>query len=309
MDLRAVEEEAKEEIRQGQKKLTLFMLGSVDVGKTYTVSSIATRFYEQGLKVAIVDADVGQSDIGPPCCIGMGILEEEIQKLSEVQPHSLFFVGNTSPNGCVRECVQGAVAAVKKAKELSADVIIVDSTGWIEGEDAKRFKLSEIKEIDPSFIVVIERDDELEHILLHLTNKKIIKLRMSGEARSRTREERKALREKSYNKYFRAAKNKVIKLSLLDTIPEEGTLLGLFEDKSKSEKEIAGLGILSKLDYKQGEAVVFSPVDTDAKIKRIKTGRVKLIRANGGFKEEAIYNRKLTYTPKSPNQHTGSSAR
>jgi polynucleotide 5'-kinase involved in rRNA processing len=291
MDLRAVEEEAKEEIRQGQKKLTLFMLGSVDVGKTYTVTSIATRFYEQGLKVAVVDADVGQSDIGPPCCIGMGILEKEIQELSEVPPHSLFFVGNTSPNGCVRECVQGAVAAVKKAKELSADVIIVDSTGWIEGEDAKRFKLLEIEEINPSFIVVIERDDELEHILLHLTNKKIIKLRISGEARSRTREERRALREKSYNKYFRAAKNKVIKLSLLDKIPEEGTLLGLFEDKSKSEREIAGLGILRKLDYEQGEAVVFTPVDTEAKIKRIKTGRVKLIRANGGFKE--VY--KLSY--------------
>ena len=279
----------KEEIRQGQKQLTLFMLGSVDVGKTFTVTSIANRFYEEGLKVAVVDADVGQSDLGPPCCIGMGVLEKEIQKLSEVPLHSLFFVGNTSPNGCMRECVRAAVAAVKKAEGLNADVIIVDSTGWIEGADAKRFKLSEIKGICPSFVIAIEREDELEHILLHLTNKKIIKLRMSREARSRTREERKALREESYNKYFRDAKNRVFKLSILEWIPEEGTILGLYRKSENDEKEIVGLGILGKLDYERGEAVIFTPVDIDsrdaANIKRIKPGRVKLIRVNGRFKE------------------------
>lgn len=299
MDLRAIEE-VKEEIRQGQKPLTLFMLGGVDVGKTYTVTSIANRFYEQGLKVAVVDADVGQSDIGPPCCIGMGILEKGIQKLSEVPLHSLFFVGNTSPNGCMRECVRGAVAAVKKAEELSADVIIVDSTGWIEGEDAKRFKLLEVKEIKPSFVIAIEKENELEHILLHL-NKKFIKLRMSREARSRTSEKRKSLREESYNKYFRAARDRVFELSILEWIPEKGTILGLFDSKSKSEndeKEIVGLGILGKLDYERGKAVVFTPVDAgtsdDANIKWMKPGRVKLIRVNGEFKEEAIYNHKIT---------------
>jgi len=291
MDFRAIEEEVKvkEEIRQGQKPLTLFMLGGVDVGKTYTVTSIANRFYEQGLNVAVVDADVGQSDIGPPCCIGMGILEKRIKKLSEVPLHSLYFAGNTSPNGCMRECVKGAAAAVKKAKELNADVILVDSTGWIEGEDALRFKLSEVKEIKPSFVVVIEKEDELGHILQHLTEK-VIKLRMSNEAISRTREERRALREEAYNKYFRAAKDRDFEFSILEWFPEEGRILGLFgricEDKDEGE-EILGLGILKKRDYERGKAVVFTPVDAgdDITIKWIKPGGVKLIMINEGFKE------------------------
>jgi len=286
------------EIRQEKKPVTLFMLGGVDVGKTYTVTSIANKFHEQRLKVAVVDADVGQSDIGPPCCIGMGILENTIKNLSEVPLHSLYFVGNTSPNGCIRECVRGAAAAVQKAKELDADIIIVDSTGWIEGEDAKRFKLREVEEIDPSFVVAIEKEDELEHILLHL-NKKVIKLRMSREAKSRTREERKALREEAYNRYFSTAKDRVFKLSIFEWVPEEGTLLGLFdricgckdEDEDAGEgEEILGLGILKQLDYERNRAFVFTPVDTDtgddANVKRIKPGRVKLLRAKGGFKEE-----------------------
>lgn len=295
MSFRAIEEEVKEEIRQGQKSLTLFMLGGVDVGKTYTVTSIANRLYEQGLNVAVVDADVGQSDIGPPCCIGMGILEKRIKKLSEVPLHSLYFAGNTSPNGCMRECVKGAAAAVKKAKELNADVILVDSTGWIDGEDGLRLKLSEVKEIKPSFVVAIEKEDELGHILPHLTEK-VIKLRMSNEAISRTREERKSLREEAYNRYFRAAKDRDFEFSILEWFPEEGRILGLFdricegedEDKDKGEgEEILGLGILKKRDYERGKVVVFTPVDAgdDITIKWIKPGGVKLIMINEGYKE------------------------
>ncbi|MEA2074946.1 MAG: Clp1/GlmU family protein [Euryarchaeota archaeon] len=296
--VRAIEEAMQDYLRHDQKPLTLFLLGGVDVGKTYTATALANRCYEHGLKVAVVDADVGQSDIGPPCCIGMGILERKIQMISEVPLHSLYFVGNTSPNGCMSECVDGAAAAVRKAKKFNADVVIVDSTGWIEGEDAKRFKLFEIKAIDPAFVIAIENEDELGHIIQHL-NKEVITLRISSEARSRTREERRALREEAYNRYFRAAEDSVFEPSTLAWLPEEGTIVGLFdricEGKGNGEgededEEIQGLGILSKLDYESGKAVIFTSVDVenDTSIKRIKPGRVKLIKANGRFKEEAV---------------------
>jgi len=299
-DMRAIEEAVLDELRQDQKPLTLFLLGGVDVGKTYTATALANRFYEHGLKVAVVDADVGQSDLGPPCCIGMGILEREIQKISEVPIHSLYFVGNTSPNGCMRECVNGAAAAAKKAKKLKADIIIVDSTGWIEGEDAERFKLFEIKAIEPSFVIAIEKEDELGHIIQHLNEIfEVITLRMSSEARSRTREERRALREEAYNSYFRAAKNKVFELSTLAWLPEEGTIVGLFDricggdgEGEDEYVEIQGLGILREIDYEREKAVVFTPVDTDtgggATIRWIKPGSLKLIMVNGRFKEEAV---------------------
>jgi polynucleotide 5'-hydroxyl-kinase GRC3/NOL9 len=127
--VRAIEKAVLDDLREEQKPLTLFLLGGVDVGKTHTVTALANRFYERGLTVAVVDADVGQSDIGPPCCIGRGILERKIRQLSEVPLHSLYFVGTTSPSGCMRECVKGTVAAVHKAKRLNANIILIDSTG------------------------------------------------------------------------------------------------------------------------------------------------------------------------------------
>lgn len=302
--MRAVEEAVQDELRQGKKPLTLFMLGGVDVGKTYTVTAIANRFYEHGLTVAVVDADVGQSDIGPPCCIGMGILDREIQKLSEVPLHSLYFVGNTSPERGMQDCITGAAAAVQEAKKCDADLILVDSTGWIEGEDAKRFKLLEIKGIDPSLVVAIEREDELKHILPHLPQK-VIRLRISPETRSRTREERRALREEGYKSYFRAAKERSFDLSLLAWLPERGTLLGLsgsIRGDNDDGEETLGLGILREVDYERGKAVVFTPVNADtgdkAGIKGIKPGGVKLITVNGELKEV-----KSSWYPIKPSNH------
>jgi polynucleotide 5'-hydroxyl-kinase GRC3/NOL9 len=242
----AIEEAVEDALRQEQKPVVIFMLGGVDVGKTYAVTSIANVFFAQGLKVAVVDTDVGQSDIGPPCCIGMGIQEKELRTLSEVPVHSLYFVGTTSPNLCTHDCVKGAAAAVQKAKELGADVIIVDSTGWIEGEDAKRFKLYEIKAITPTLVIAIEREERLGHILTDL-NMKVIKLPVSSEVRRRSRDERKALREEAYNRYFRTAKSRVFDPPALAWTLEEGTIMGLFRS---DESEILGLGILMKWEFR-----------------------------------------------------------
>ena len=289
--MRAIEEAVENELRHDRRPITLFMLGGVDVGKTYTVTALANRFYEQGFKVAVVDADVGQSDVGPPCCIGMGLLERGIQKLSEVPLLSLYFVGNTSPFGSMHECVDGAVAAVREAQKRKADLILVDSTGWIEGEEARIFKQSEIRAIMPSFVVAIEKEDELGHILAHITGK-VIRLQRSPETKSRTREERKALREEAYNSYFSAAQDRVFELALLTWHPERGTILGLFGhpcDGDEDGEKLLGLGILRKLDYKSGKVVVGTPVDTQtgdtAPVTKIKPGRVKLIEVNGGYKE------------------------
>jgi polynucleotide 5'-kinase involved in rRNA processing len=138
-------------------------------------------------------------------------------------------------------------------------------------------------------VVAIEKEDELEHIVLHLT-KKVITLHRSRKARWRTKEERRALREEGYDDYFRAAQERVFDLSNVTSPSEEGTIVGLFgNERGSDDEEILGLGLLREIDYEREKAVVFTPVDTEtgdaAAIKRIKTGGVKLITVNGRLKE------------------------
>ncbi len=148
----------------------IFMLGAVDVGKTHMTTKLANAFFMRGFRVAVVDADIGQSDIGPPCCVGVGILRRSVRFLHEVPLCCIFFVGSTSPMNCIRESICGTVSGVKKAKELGADVIIVDSTGWVSGKHAVEFKIKEIMHTKPSFIVAIERENELQPLIDSLLN-------------------------------------------------------------------------------------------------------------------------------------------
>lgn len=271
------------------------MLGGVDAGKTHTVASIANTFHEQGLKVAVIDADVGQSDIGPPCSIGLGFLEKSIRTLSEVPLHSFYFVGNTSPRGCFFECLHGLSAQIKKAKEQNTDIIIIDSTGWIEGEEARKFKLLEIEKSEASLVIAIEKRNELDHITRCLYNVEMIRRSVSDEARSRTKEERRNLREKAFKRYFRAAKNIVLDISLFKWLPKEGTLLGLF-----NEVECVGIGILRKLDRFQDRAVIFTELE-EKSIKWIKPGIIRLKVSNGRIRELTSFNT----LPKIPSKKIG----
>jgi polynucleotide 5'-kinase involved in rRNA processing len=291
-ELRAPEETVHDALKGTEKPVILFLLGAVDVGKTYTVTALANRFYEQQLRVAVVDADIGQSDIGPPCCIGMGLVERELRRLSDVPLRGLYFVGDISPSYCTSECVQGAVAAVKKATALGAAVVIVDSTGWVEGEAAKAFKLREIAAIDPALVLAIERRDELGHILTHLTCP-VLQIHSSEHVRARTREERRTLRERAYNAYFERARRRVFKLAVFAWPPVEGSIAGLYSsrDTSSGSAEVHGLGIVSTMDLEHGTAVVATPVPGENRdgapiaIGMIKPGAVKLMNVQRRWKE------------------------
>ena len=278
-----IKEAVKDALKRTPQPI-VYMLGSTDVGKTHTVREIANMCYDWGLRVAIIDADVGQSDIGPPCCIGMGMLHERIMNLCDVEPWRLYFAGNTSPSGCTNECLRGIAAAVHDAKALNPDIILVDSTGWIEGEEARNFKLHEITLVKPSLIIAIERDDELEPILRLLLfysdnhNDKdncpilpvILRLHADERVVCRTREERRQMRAYSYRRYFRTAKYRAFPSILISEHNyqfEPGRLVGLFD----ARKTCLGLGIL--MGVNASRVVIFTPVTGE--VSEIKLARVK----------------------------------
>jgi polynucleotide 5'-kinase involved in rRNA processing len=293
--MRALDEAIREGLPCGQSPVILFMLGGVNVGKTYTLTALANLSYERGLRVAIVDADVGQSAIGPPCCIGLGVLERPIQQLADVPLHRLYFTGNTSPQGVTGDCIHGVTAAVDRAKAGNAEVILVDSTGWIAGESAKQFKLAKLEALQPSVIIAIAEENELAHILPHLTQR-VILIAKSRNARVRLREERTRTRGAAYAAYFSAAEDREIPLTLLAWPAEAGTILGLYgggAERSGSrearEREILGLAILRRVEYDRGIAVIHTPVALERggerSLRWVKPGRVKLCCEGGRFGE------------------------
>jgi polynucleotide 5'-hydroxyl-kinase GRC3/NOL9 len=83
------------------------------------------------------------------------------------------------------------------------EVTVVDTTGLISGELGRALKTAKIDAVMPDHIVAIQRGDELEHILSHIGDRKVYRLKISCAAKKRSASARAAFRKKKLEKYFR----------------------------------------------------------------------------------------------------------
>jgi len=199
------------------------VMGEVDSGKTSFCTYLANMAIREKLKVAIIDGDLGQSDIGPPSTVGYSILKGYVKDLFDVNAEDAYFIGLTSPGIATKEVIEGLLKLKQKVMKQKAELIIVNTDGWIEGEDAASYKLRLVDSLKPDVVVGIQQNDELLHILSGIGNAKVYIVDSPSAIKKRDREKRKILRELSYKKYLRGGK---VQSFLINWINLEGTLLG-----------------------------------------------------------------------------------
>jgi len=195
---------------------SVVMLGAVDVGKTTRAAALANVVCRAGQRVAIVDADTGQSDLGPPTTVGLGAMDRPVHRMAEVQLRAMYFVGDTSPQATLRFLTAGITRLVAKAHDLGAVTIIIDTTGWIRGPAGIAAKLREIKAGAARHVVAIQRAEEVEPILRRLPPGVMVhRLRPHARARRRSSAERRAFRERQFERYFRGGRPRSLDLRAL----------------------------------------------------------------------------------------------
>ena len=141
------------------------VVGDSDVGKTTFCTIMACHGLEAGVSTAIVDGDIGQSEIGPPTTIGLGLVDSPIQAMSELHPRALYFVGSTSPVGLLLATATGDKRLTEAAEALGRKLVIVDTTGLVRGVIGRRLKTHKIELLRPRHIVALQRAGEAEHFL------------------------------------------------------------------------------------------------------------------------------------------------
>lgn len=141
------------------------IVGGVDTGKTTFCTLAVNTAVKRGRKISIVDSDIGQSEIGPPGCVGWGFPESPIRSLSDIQPAGLAFVGSTTPRGNLLEHVAATRAALDATVNTGSHVTLVDTTGFIHGSAARRVKHAKMAMLLPRHVVALQRKDECESLL------------------------------------------------------------------------------------------------------------------------------------------------
>jgi polynucleotide 5'-hydroxyl-kinase GRC3/NOL9 len=182
------------------------ILGATDTGKTTLAKFLIFNLCQRGLKLALIDADIGQSFLGPPTTIGFSLFKSDPDWKLLLSPPQIFFVGSITPEGYFPIHLKGVKRMVDKAASMAADVILVDTTGFVSGETGKELKRRKIDLISPRFILALQKSEELEPVLEHYEESpllRILRLPLSDQVRPKSMEERRIYRTNKFQDYFR----------------------------------------------------------------------------------------------------------
>lgn len=193
--------------------LTL-VLGGPDTGKSTLCQYLVYRAYAAGKTAALVDLDLGQSHLGPPGALGLGLFPPRLPGDQGLFPEGLYFIGQTSPVGRVLEVAVGCRVLADQAKAQGINRVVVNTSGLISGPAAFRLKLAEAELLQPALILALARKQELAPLLRTLDGvAPTLLLPVSAQARRRVMEERRQYRQSRFRRYFAKARRLDVRLS------------------------------------------------------------------------------------------------
>ncbi len=146
---------------------SVLLLGGADSGKTTWTRDAVLALCGAGRSVAVVDCDLGQSEIGPPGTVGAGgaAPRQDVRSLRDLAPLAAYFVGAVSPARHLLDVCVGAVQMARVAKKRRPDLLLIDTDGLIGGASARAFKRRLAELLLPQVVVALERGGELAPLL------------------------------------------------------------------------------------------------------------------------------------------------
>jgi len=238
--------------------VTVAVLGSVDSGKTSFSTYLTNRLLREKKRVAILDGDLGQSDIGPPCTVAYAFVKKQITDLFNLEAENAFFVGVTSPSSAVNKVIDGLAGLKEEILNNNPDFIIINTDGWTEGNDAADYKHQLVEKLNPSMVICIQQESELAPILNTLERFTSISVESPPAIKQRNREKRKNLRELGYIKYLRDAKVQSLPLSWIEIEDELFGLKRRYENVGHARKiyEILGMKPLHFAEFEDRICII-----------------------------------------------------
>ncbi|HWC31965.1 MAG TPA: Clp1/GlmU family protein, partial [Actinomycetota bacterium] len=245
------------------------LLGGLDTGKTTFARRIASAGVDAGLRVAVVDADCGQSTIGPPGTVGLRLIRShaDLEPESLAKPDALAFVGSTSPQGHLLQLVAGTRVILDRARAEGPDVVVVDTTGLVSGVYGQVLKYNKLAVVAPDIVVGLSRGEELEPLLgvaRRFFAAEIVSLRVHPDVAPTSVEQRATNREEAMRRYFsgqlqRWRVKSTVFMPSLPTLFDLSALDRILAGLSDGKGTCIGVG---HLEYVEGEGALrlISPV-------------------------------------------------
>lgn len=262
------EKTAQQLLDRGRFKKGLYLvLGATDTGKTTLIASLAKHLAKKNT-VGVVDADIGQSHIGPPATVGWSVVEKAEFDFSKLTCRGISFVGDISPTGHLLQLTEGIFQCTKQASKAS-DIVIIDTPGFIIGPAACALWWTVQRILKPNLILAVERNDELKNItdgLQHIQSK-IERIQSPAEIKTKSPQQRQSYRRRQFIKYFQ--NSQLYNISLNDVsiqtcgrVSYQNFVNRLISLRDESSIDVS-LGLIKKWQKDNNSLVVSAPdIDT-----------------------------------------------
>lgn len=171
-------------IFSGRNILPVYILvvGPTDSGKTTLSTYIINHAIKVGLRPAVIDADIGQGDMAPPCAIGCGVVQSQILDLREVTSNFFGFVGSINPAGYERLIARSVWLLLNKLTNKARDpygvnLVVINTDGYVAGKGLLG-KIAIANKVQPDVIICLGENaiDSCLEIRTKIRSEKIPKL-------------------------------------------------------------------------------------------------------------------------------------
>jgi polynucleotide 5'-hydroxyl-kinase GRC3/NOL9 len=246
------------------------VIGANDTGKSTLVARLAGALAEAGHTVGVVDADLCQSDVGPPTTVGLGRVSRPLARLADAELVALEFLGVTSPATCMPQTADATARLVRRALAAGCDRVLVDTSGLVDGPFGRALKRMKLDRVAPDVLVALQRDDECEPILARYADARrpaVVRL-PAAPTRRRSAAARRQARRHALDAHLAGAVPVTLDLARVDAraapaarglvvVAVEGALVGL----DAPDGDTLGLGWVHALDPAGARLTVQTRVD------------------------------------------------
>lgn len=179
------------------------VLGAADTGKT-TLAAALAKHTASSQPVGIIDADIGQSHIGPPATVGWALVKNPKIDFSQLTARGISFVGDVTPVGHLLQLTAAITQCVQQVCKV-AELIIIDTPGFVCGPAATALWWTVQRMLQPKLILAVQRKDELSDILAGLQSLEIQLelIKSPPQIPVKSPQGRRSYRQRRFTNYFR----------------------------------------------------------------------------------------------------------
>jgi len=196
----------------------IMLIGPSDSGKTTTAIKLLSRLQTRFNPIGFLDADIGQSCIGPPGTIGGAVYhgfnpDQDLE--SQAKSLRFAFIGSFTPMNCELRIISCLNHFFTFFADHKCRTVIIDTTGLIHGRNGLRLKRNKLDFVKPHHILFFTREEKdllLFNLYSHMRNIIVHRLPASSAIRNRSLEIRRDYRLQRIGHYLHNSNSMVLNL-------------------------------------------------------------------------------------------------